>query len=67
MRGSLKLKNNFRHPIEMPPKIREHYQYFTQANVERLRGAGYNASFTSLEEGVRRYVTSFLNQPDRYR
>jgi ADP-L-glycero-D-manno-heptose 6-epimerase len=53
--------------VDMPPKIREHYQYFTQANVEKLRGAGYNAGFTSLEEGVNRYVTSFLNQPDRYR
>jgi ADP-L-glycero-D-manno-heptose 6-epimerase len=53
--------------VDMPPKIREHYQYFTQANVEKLRAAGYNAGFTSLEEGVNRYVTSFLNQPDRYR
>src|SRR6266436_4762369 len=52
--------------VDMPPKIREHYQYFTQANVEKLRAAGYNAGFTSLEEGVNRYVTSFLNQPDRY-
>jgi ADP-L-glycero-D-manno-heptose 6-epimerase len=53
--------------VDMPPEIREQYQYFTQANVEQLRGAGYNADFASLEEGVNRYVTSFLNQPDRYR
>jgi ADP-L-glycero-D-manno-heptose 6-epimerase len=51
---------------DMPPTIRDQYQYFTQAKVENLRKAGYNADFTSLEEGVNRYVT-FLNQPDRYR
>ena len=52
--------------VDMPPTIRDQYQYFTQAKVENLRKAGYNADFTSLEEGVDRYVT-FLNQPDRYR
>jgi ADP-L-glycero-D-manno-heptose 6-epimerase len=52
--------------VDMPPAIRDQYQYFTQAKVENLRKAGYNADFTSLEEGVKRYVT-FLNQPDRYR
>jgi ADP-L-glycero-D-manno-heptose 6-epimerase len=52
--------------VDMPPTIRDQYQYFTQAKVENLRKAGYNADFTSLEEGVNRYVT-FLNQPDRYR
>jgi len=53
--------------IDMPPAIRSQYQYFTQAKVENLRRAGYNAGFTPLEEGVARYVTSFLDQPDRYR
>jgi ADP-L-glycero-D-manno-heptose 6-epimerase len=53
--------------IDMPPAVRDQYQYFTQAEVEKLRRAGYNASFTSLEEGVSRYVRSFLNQADRYR
>ncbi len=53
--------------VDMPPAIRGQYQYFTQAKVENLRRAGYNAGFTALEEGVTRYVTSFLNQPDRYR
>ena len=52
--------------VDMPPTIRDQYQYFTQAKVENLRKAGYNADFTSLEEGVNRYVT-FLNQADRYR
>jgi len=53
--------------VDMPPTIRDQYQYFTQAKVENLRRAGYNAGFTSLEDAVHRYVTSFLNQPDRYR
>ena len=53
--------------IEIPPPIRDQYQYFTQANVESLRRAGYNADFTPLEGAVREYVTDFLNTPDRYR
>jgi ADP-L-glycero-D-manno-heptose 6-epimerase len=53
--------------VDMPPEIRDQYQYFTQAKVENLRRAGYNAGFTSLEEGVDRYVRLFLNQADRYR
>ena len=51
----------------MPAAIGNQYQYFTQAKVENLRRAGYNAGFTPLEEGVHRYVTLFLNQTDRYR
>jgi len=53
--------------IDMPPSIRDSYQYFTQAETENLRRAGYNAHFTTIEEAVRRYVTSFLNCADRYR
>jgi ADP-L-glycero-D-manno-heptose 6-epimerase len=53
--------------IDMPPAIRDQYQYFTQAEVENLRRAGYNAGFTPLEEAVARYVTQFLDRPDRYR
>ena len=47
--------------------IRDQYQYFTQAKVENLRRAGYNAGFTSLEDGVTRYVDEFLDTADRYR
>jgi ADP-L-glycero-D-manno-heptose 6-epimerase len=53
--------------VDMPPAIRGQYQDFTQARVENLRRAGYNAGFTPLEDAVERYVNSFLNQPDRYR
>ncbi len=53
--------------IDMPESIRGRYQYFTQASTDRLRGAGFNAGFTNLEDGVRQYVTRFLGQADRYR
>jgi ADP-L-glycero-D-manno-heptose 6-epimerase len=51
----------------MPPSIRDQYQYFTQAEIESLSRAGYNAGFTPLEETVARYVAGFLNCADRYR
>ncbi|MET0278686.1 MAG: ADP-glyceromanno-heptose 6-epimerase [Pseudorhodoplanes sp.] len=53
--------------VDMPESIRGQYQYFTEGNVGRLRAAGYNAGFTPFEEGVERYVTQFLDRPDRYR
>jgi ADP-L-glycero-D-manno-heptose 6-epimerase len=53
--------------VDMPLSIRGQYQYFTEAKVENLRRAGYNAGFTPLEQAVDRYVTSFLSRPDRYR
>lgn len=51
----------------MPPAIRDKYQYFTQAHMERLQAAGYNQPMTSLEDGVTDYVTRYLSQPDPYR
>ncbi len=53
--------------IDMPAPIRDSYQYFTQAETENLRRAGYNADFTALEDAVRHYVTHYLDRPDRYR
>src|ERR1700753_532191 len=38
--------------IDMPDQIRGSYQYFTQAEVDRLHGAGYNGGFTALEDAV---------------
>ena len=51
----------------MPPAIRERYQYYTQAHMERLRAAGFDRPFTPLEAGIGDYVRSFLSQPDHYR
>ncbi|HEY5009500.1 MAG TPA: ADP-glyceromanno-heptose 6-epimerase [Caulobacteraceae bacterium] len=53
--------------IDTPPAIRDHYQYFTQAEMGRLQAAGYTAPLTSLEDGVADYVQSYLAKPDPYR
>src|SRR5216684_4539065 len=53
--------------VDMPASIRDSYQYFTEASVENLRRAGYNAGFTPLATAVRRYVGEFLDRADRYR
>jgi ADP-L-glycero-D-manno-heptose 6-epimerase len=42
--------------IETPEHLRPGYQYFTEADVSRLREAGYTQNFTSLEAGARQYV-----------
>ncbi len=46
--------------IDMPMDIRDKYQYFTEANMQKLRQAGYTAKFYSLEEGVTDYVSKYL-------
>ena len=51
----------------MPPAIRDKYQYFTEARMDRLREAGYARPLTGLEEGIGDYVGRFLSQPDPYR
>lgn len=50
-------KTNF---INMPERIRHQYQYFTKANINKLRKCGYNKEFTSLEKGIRSYVHNYL-------
>lgn len=46
--------------IDTPLEIRDKYQYFTEANMSKLRSVGYTEPFTSLEDGVKEYV-DFLN------
>lgn len=46
--------------IDMPEHLKNKYQYFTQADMGKLRAAGYTAPFTSVEEGVKDYVTGYL-------
>lgn len=53
--------------IDMPEALREKYQYYTQADMGRLRSIGYDAPFTSLEDGVADYVRNHLMRPDPYR
>ncbi|MCW2316373.1 ADP-L-glycero-D-manno-heptose 6-epimerase [Rhodoblastus acidophilus] len=46
--------------IPMPDQLKGRYQYWTEADLGKLRGAGYNGAPTSLEDGVRDYVVSYL-------
>lgn len=46
--------------IDMPEDIRDKYQYFTEANMQKLQQAGYTAPFYSLEAGVDDYVRHYL-------
>ncbi len=52
--------------IDMPADLQGKYQYFTEANMTKLRKAGYNAPMTSLEDGVKDYVQHYLMQADPY-
>lgn len=47
--------------IDTPEDIREKYQYFTEADMTKLKNAGYLRPFTSLEAGVDDYVRNYLN------
>ena len=44
----------------MPETIREKYQYFTKADIRKLRATGYDPPITSLEDAVRDYVVNYL-------
>ena len=48
--------------IDIPEDIRDKYQYFTEANMSKLKSVGYDKEFTSLEEGVTDYVKNYLSQ-----
>lgn len=50
--------------IDTPEDIRDKYQYFTEANMDKLGSIGYDASFTSLEQGVEEYVKNYLVTSD---
>ncbi len=53
--------------VDTPESLRDKYQYFTEARMDRLRALGWTAPFTGLEEGVADYVRRHLSQPDPYR
>jgi len=46
--------------IDMPDTIKDKYQYYTKANLNKIRKAGYNLPFTSLEDGIRLYVKDYI-------
>jgi len=51
---------------DMPEELQAKYQYFTEADMGKLRAAGYTAPFTSLEDGVKLYVEKYLAAEDHY-
>jgi len=54
------------HYIDMPETLKANYQYFTEANMARLRAAGYQEPFASVQEGVRDFVQNYLQKTDPY-
>jgi ADP-L-glycero-D-manno-heptose 6-epimerase len=46
--------------IDTPADIRDKYQYFTEANMAKLKSIGFDQQFTSLEDGVTDYVKNYL-------
>ncbi|MFB9293117.1 ADP-glyceromanno-heptose 6-epimerase [Persicitalea jodogahamensis] len=51
--------------VDTPEDIRDKYQYFTEASMDKLRSIGYDKPFHSLEQGIEDYVTNYLI-PDAY-
>lgn len=58
---ALNLEPNIEY-IDMPEHLKEKYQYYTQANMVKLRLAGYDKEFSNLEEGVGDYVREYLDR-----
>ncbi len=52
--------------IDTPIDIRNKYQYFTEANMKKLRSIGYDAPFYTLEAGIREYVQGYLSRNSYY-
>lgn len=52
--------------IEMPEALRNQYQYFTEAKMDKLKAAGCPVKFSSLEDSVRDYVVNYLQKADPY-
>jgi ADP-L-glycero-D-manno-heptose 6-epimerase len=53
--------------VDMPDQLKEKYQYFTEANIDTLRAAGYNAEMTELEDGVCDYIQHYMGTQDPYK
>jgi ADP-L-glycero-D-manno-heptose 6-epimerase len=51
--------------IDTPIDIRDKYQYFTEANMDKLKSIGYTQNFTTIEEGVADYVKNYLVEHKR--
>lgn len=52
--------------IDTPEDIRDKYQYYTEADIKKLKEAGYTDEFNSLEDGISDYVLNYLEQQKYY-
>ena len=52
--------------VDMPTELREKYQYFTQADINKIRKIGYSKRFASLEDAVSDYIKNYLMTEDKY-
>jgi ADP-L-glycero-D-manno-heptose 6-epimerase len=52
--------------FDMPENLKRQYQYFTEANIVKLKAAGYDAAFHDLEQGIADYINSYLDTDDPY-
>ncbi len=59
--GALNKKEDISY-IDTPSDIRDKYQYFTEANMNKLKSIGYGMNFTSLEKGIDDYVKNYLKE-----
>jgi len=59
------IKTNIEY-IEMPESLRNQYQYFTEAKMDKLKAAGCPVAFSSLEDSVRDYITNYLQKSDSH-
>ena len=62
---ALGLENNIEY-IEMPDNLKNQYQYYTEANLDKLISAGYQEPFSSLEDSIADYVKEYLEKPNQY-
>ena len=59
--SSLKMELNIEY-IDMPEEIKDKYQYFTRAEMKKIKDAGYEKPLTSLEEAVKDYILNYLEK-----
>ena len=52
--------------IDLPNDLKEKYQYFTEANINKIRSVGFKSKFKSLSEGVTDYMQNYLVTNDPY-
>lgn len=52
--------------VDMPSNVESQYQYRTEADISRLRDAGYNLPIVGLEDGIAKYIKDYLQKDDKY-